>query len=255
MGILPSTSRLIPQTARWERAGGSQADYLPALPTTTSACVNGWPCIECAEIPLRLPSICMNPGAAATQSPTKDWKATTYNVSNASHGGGGHAEGGQWIAWQPTQLPRETPLSLPQWLSSDSLSWSAQHRALAGSISTLPPPGRACQERTELIRQKEVPLTLPITAGGHESFKGPLGVQKMCRWGTLGYGLVGMVVLGWWLDLMILEVFSNLWFYDSMNLPNPGILWTPGLECAAQHNAPQSYQASSKRASVVAGEI
>ena len=25
-----------------------------------------------------------------------------------------------------------------------------------------------------------------------------------------------MVVLGWWLDLMILEVFSNLWFYDSM---------------------------------------
>ena len=24
-----------------------------------------------------------------------------------------------------------------------------------------------------------------------------------------------MVVLGGWLDLMILEVFSNLWFYDS----------------------------------------
>ena len=36
----------------------------------------------------------------------------------------------------------------------------------------------------------------------------------MCRCGTLGYGLVGMVVLGWQLDLMILEVFSNLWFYD-----------------------------------------
>jgi len=32
----------------------------------------------------------------------------------------------------------------------------------------------------------------------------------MCRYGTLGYGLVGMVVLGGWLDLMILEVFSNL---------------------------------------------
>ena len=29
-----------------------------------------------------------------------------------------------------------------------------------------------------------------------------------------GYGLVGMVVLGWQLDLMILEVFSNL--SDSM---------------------------------------
>jgi len=42
----------------------------------------------------------------------------------------------------------------------------------------------------------------------------PGGVQKMCRCGTLGYGLVGMVVLGGRLDLMILEVFSNLWFYD-----------------------------------------
>jgi len=38
-------------------------------------------------------------------------------------------------------------------------------------------------------------------------------VQKTCRCGTSGYGLVGMVVLGGWLDLMILEVFSNLWFY------------------------------------------
>jgi len=35
----------------------------------------------------------------------------------------------------------------------------------------------------------------------------------MCRCGTLGYGLVGMVVLGGWLD-SILEVFSNLRFYD-----------------------------------------
>ena len=34
--------------------------------------------------------------------------------------------------------------------------------------------------------------------------------------GTSGYGLIGMVVLGWQLDLMILEVFSNLWFYDSV---------------------------------------
>jgi len=40
--------------------------------------------------------------------------------------------------------------------------------------------------------------------------------QKKCRCGTSGYRLVGMVVLGGWLDLMILEVFSNLKFYDSM---------------------------------------
>jgi len=37
--------------------------------------------------------------------------------------------------------------------------------------------------------------------------------RKSCRCSTLGHGLVGTVVLGWWLDLMILEVFSNLWLY------------------------------------------
>ena len=38
----------------------------------------------------------------------------------------------------------------------------------------------------------------------------PGGVKKMCTYGTSGHGLVGMVVLGGWLDLKILEVFSNL---------------------------------------------
>jgi len=38
----------------------------------------------------------------------------------------------------------------------------------------------------------------------------PGGVQKMCRCGTWGHGLAGMVVLGWWMDLLILEVFSSL---------------------------------------------
>jgi len=32
----------------------------------------------------------------------------------------------------------------------------------------------------------------------------------MCVYGTSGHGLAGIVVLGWRLDLMILEVFSNL---------------------------------------------
>jgi len=40
--------------------------------------------------------------------------------------------------------------------------------------------------------------------------------KKMFRYGTSGYGLVSMVVLGWRLDLMILEIFSNL--NDSMIL-------------------------------------
>jgi len=39
-------------------------------------------------------------------------------------------------------------------------------------------------------------------------------LKKTCRCGTLGYGLAGMVVLGGWLSLLILEVFSNL--NDSM---------------------------------------
>ena len=45
-------------------------------------------------------------------------------------------------------------------------------------------------------------------AGGGITIPG--AVQKMCRCGTSGHGLAGMVVLGWWLDLMILEVFDNL---------------------------------------------
>ena len=49
----------------------------------------------------------------------------------------------------------------------------------------------------------------------------PGGVQKMCGYGTSGHALAGIVVLGWQLDLKILEVFSNLndsmilWFNDS----------------------------------------
>ena len=38
----------------------------------------------------------------------------------------------------------------------------------------------------------------------------PGGVQKMCRHGLSGHGLGDMIVLGCRLDLMILEVFSNL---------------------------------------------
>ena len=38
----------------------------------------------------------------------------------------------------------------------------------------------------------------------------PGGAQKTCRYGTSGHGLAGMVVLGGWLDLMTLEVVSNL---------------------------------------------
>jgi len=52
--------------------------------------------------------------------------------------------------------------------------------------------------------------TLGQAAQGGGGVPIPGGVQKMCRCGTSVYGLVGMVVLGGWLDSMILEVFSNL---------------------------------------------
>jgi len=45
----------------------------------------------------------------------------------------------------------------------------------------------------------------------------------------LGYGLAGMVVLGGWLDLMILEVFSSL--NDSM------ILWRETERSGTLHAA------------------
>jgi len=53
----------------------------------------------------------------------------------------------------------------------------------------------------------------------------PGGVQKTCSYCTSGHGLSDMVVLGGWLDLMILEVFSK--FNDSMTqfwIPVLGIL-------------------------------
>ena len=69
----------------------------------------------------------------------------------------------------------------------------------------------------------------------------PWRVQKTHRCGTSGHGLVGMVVLGWWLDLMILEVFSNLWFYDQ----SPGTRWgcrgavaLAGADCSARPPEP-----------------
>jgi len=40
-------------------------------------------------------------------------------------------------------------------------------------------------------------------------------IKKMCRHGTSGHVLAGMVVMGWRLDSMIFKVFSNL--NDSMN--------------------------------------
>ena len=47
------------------------------------------------------------------------------------------------------------------------------------------------------------------TEGG-DGVTAPGGVKEKCIHGTEGHGLVGMVVMGWWLDKVILVVFSNL---------------------------------------------
>jgi len=49
----------------------------------------------------------------------------------------------------------------------------------------------------------------------------PGGFPEACRCSTEGCGLVGMVVMVWWLDWMFIVVFSNL--NDSMFLTLPGI--------------------------------
>lgn len=47
------------------------------------------------------------------------------------------------------------------------------------------------------------------------------GVPELWRFGTEEHGLVGMVRMGQWLDLIILVVFCNLlWFYDSILCPS-----------------------------------
>ena len=53
-------------------------------------------------------------------------------------------------------------------------------------------------------------LELELAAQGGGGVPIPGDVWKTCRCGTSGHGLVAMVVLGGWLDLMVLEVFSSL---------------------------------------------
>ena len=50
--------------------------------------------------------------------------------------------------------------------------------------------------------------TLAAQGGGKVTATG--GVQEMYRCETWDCGLVGMVVMGWWLDWVILKVFFNL---------------------------------------------
>lgn len=55
--------------------------------------------------------------------------------------------------------------------------------------------------------------SLPIETGCPEKQWGhhPRSYQEGGRCGIDGYDLVGMVAMGWWLDGMIIVVFSNLY--------------------------------------------
>jgi len=57
---------------------------------------------------------------------------------------------------------------------------------------------------------------LELAAKGNGAVTIPEGIQETCRCGTSKHGLAGTVVLGGWLNLEFLEVFSNL--NDSMIL-------------------------------------
>ena len=60
-------------------------------------------------------------------------------------------------------------------------------------------------------------------------------LEKTYRYGTSGHGLAGIVVLGWQLDFMILEVFSNL--NDSMILRScTGVRVMPGTNAGWVEN-------------------
>jgi len=68
-------------------------------------------------------------------------------------------------------------------------------------------------------------------------------IAVTCRRGTSAQGLAGMGVLGWRLDLMILEVFSNLndsmilWFCDIEHCEEEaGIINVTGTEKKSSSN-------------------
>jgi len=71
----------------------------------------------------------------------------------------------------------------------------------------------------------------------------PGEVQKTCGCGTSGHGLVGKVVLRGWLDSMILEGLSNLWFYDFMILRE---LAARGARVALQWKRPRHREQSTR---------
>jgi len=66
----------------------------------------------------------------------------------------------------------------------------------------------------KLLPDQDAPWQAPCQGSGAVPI--PRDIHKTCRCGTSGHGLAAVVVLGWRLDLMISQVFSNL--NDSMIL-------------------------------------
>jgi len=71
--------------------------------------------------------------------------------------------------------------------------------------SSGPPFALAGFRGAPLREQDEEGWLCVVPLAGERDALHTLGVQKTCRHGTLGRGLGGVVVLGWRLDLMIVE--------------------------------------------------
>ena len=137
----------------------------------------------------------------------------------------------RWWEWWRTAIPYSSSLtclgapytSLQKWLhwcGGFLLQLFASGRSCWTLSNTQGCSWRRCPPVGPLLRPCPGARTkAPSSSQGSSGVTIPGGVQKTCKYGTSGHGLAGMVVLGWWLDLMILEVFSNL--NDSMILQDP----------------------------------
>jgi len=102
-----------------------------------------------------------------------------------------------------------------RWSQQSALcSWGGE--VTPASLAPAPLEGLCCfctpfPMRTELLW---LCPALEQAAQGSGGITSPGVVKKSCRYGPSGHGSAGTVVLGWRLDLMILEVFSD--FNDLM---------------------------------------
>jgi len=125
-----------------------------------------------------------------------------------------------------------------------------QEGAVRGGWSLLPSNQRQDERRWPQVVSGEVQvgygekclywksgqaLAQAAQGGGGVPISG--GVQTPCGCGTWGHGLAGTEVLGWRLDLVTSEIFSNLWCYKKLPQVGgfQGVLLSPAPLSTPQH--------------------